>query len=215
MPFNYSKYQEIASYIDKKSTISTKIVAVSKNHEVFAIQEAIGNGVRMFGENRVQEAILKFKPLKKTFLDLELHLTGPLQTNKVKLALSIFDIFQTLDREKLAREFIKYPLEIKNKKFFIQVNIGKEENKSGIDPKQTKDFVNYCKNELSLNIIGLMCIPPINEDAQDYFIMLKKIAQENNLKNLSMGMTSDYKKAIINGATHIRVGTALFGKRSQ
>ena len=139
--------------------------------------------------------------------------SGLAGTNKVNKALDIFDVFQTLDREKLATEFIKY-LEPKNKKkFFIQVNIGGEKHKSGISVINSDEFIKYCCNDLKMNILGLMCIPPFGDDPEYYFKKLKKISFRNNLQYLSMGMSSDYKFAIKVGATHIRIGTLLFGKR--
>ena len=213
MSFNFKSYTEIVNFIEKNNTKQVKIVAVSKNHPLSTIENALSFGVRIFGENRVQEAIQKFKPLKEKFIDLELHLTGPLQSNKVKLALSIFDVFQTLDREKLAREFLKFPDLIHKKQFFIQVNIGTESNKSGILPEEATDFINYCRNDLKLNISGLMCIPPQQEDPKPYFLLLKRLAQQNSIACLSMGMSADYKIGILCGTTHIRVGTCLFGER--
>jgi len=213
MTFNIVKYQEIKEFIGKSDKKSTKIISISKNHPPSAVSEAISFGVRIFGENRVQEAFEKFYEIKKNVLDIELHLTGPLQTNKVKKALDIFDVFQTLDREKLAKEFCKYPQAILNKKFFIQVNIGKEQNKSGIEPENSGEFIRYCKNDLNLNIVGLMCIPPIDQDPKAFFSNLKKISKSSNVKLLSMGMSADFDKAIECGADYIRVGTALFGKR--
>ena len=143
---------------------------------------------------------------------MELHLTGPLQTNKVKDAVKLFDIFHTLDREKLAKEFSKVG-GIENKKFFIQVNTGKEKTKSGIYLEELNQFVNYCKIDLSLNIIGLMCIPPINDDPKKHFSLLAENAKKNNLPHLSMGMSTDYIDAIELNATYVRIGTALFGER--
>jgi len=213
MSFNFKSYTEIVNFIEKNNTKQVKIVAVSKNHPLSTIENALSFGVRIFGENRVQEAIQKFKPLKEKFIDLELHLTGSLQSNKVKQALSIFDVFQTLDREKLAREFLKFPDIIQKKQFFIQVNIGKESNKSGISPEEASDFINYCRNDLKLNISGLMCIPPQQEDPKPYFSLLERLAKQNSVACLSMGMSTDYKIGVLAGATHIRVGTCLFGKR--
>ena len=210
--FNFVKYQEIQDFIRKNEKIA-KIVAISKNHSKESIIEALEHGVRTFGENKVQEAKKKFSELVKQYPNLELHFTGSLQTNKVKLALQVFHVFQTLDRERLANEFLKFPDLTKNKKFFIQVNTGQESNKSGIMPKETKDFFRYCKDELKLNIIGVMCIPPIAESPKLHFMLLKKIARENNIAQLSMGMSDDYAEAIKLNATHIRLGTILFGKR--
>ena len=214
MTFNKEKYFEIIDFIHKNTKKTVKIVAVSKNHAQESVIEAIKCGVLIFGENRVQEALSKFSEIKRGNKEIELHLTGPLQSNKVKQALEIFDVFQTLDREKLAKEFIKYPNIVKNKKFFIQINTGKEKNKSGILPEDADKFINYCKTEIKLPIIGLMCIPPINDSPSYHFNILKKISNENDLEHLSMGMSGDYEEAVFAGATHIRVGTKLFGKRN-
>ena len=214
MPFNKQKYIEISDFIEKKSEKSTKIIAVSKNHPITSIEEALKFGINLFGENRVQEAIEKYKPLKELYSKIELHLTGPLQTNKVKQALSIFDVFQTLDREKLAKEFCKHLETINKKSFYVQINIGNEETKSGIKVSEANNFIEYCKFDLKMNIVGLMCIPPINEDPTNFFLSLGEIAKIYKLKNLSMGMSADYKVAIKCGATHIRVGTSLFGSRN-
>ena len=210
--FNFVKYKEIQDFIRINERI-VKIVAISKNHSKESILEALKYGVRIFGENKVQEAKNKFAELIKQYPNLELHFTGSLQTNKVKSALNIFHVFQTLDRERLANEFLKFPDLTKHKKFFIQVNTGKESNKSGVMPNETKDFFIYCKDELKLNVIGLMCIPPIAENPELHFMLLKKIARENNIDQLSMGMSDDYAEAIKLDATYIRLGTILFGER--
>ena len=201
--------QEIADFAKK-----TKIIAVSKNHPKKAVEVAISHGINIFGENRVQEAQAKFKDLKKNQTDLELHLTGSLQTNKVKEAVKLFDVFHTLDREKLAKEFFKVG-GIENKKFFIQVNTGKEKTKSGIYLEELNQFINYCRIDLSLNIIGLMCIPPINDQPKKHFSLLADEAKKNNLPHLSMGMSADYMDAIELNASYIRIGTALFGERKK
>ncbi len=214
MPFNSSNYQQILENISKYSNKNTKMVAISKNHSVESIKAAINSGIRIFGENKVQEAEKKYGNLKNTFQDIELHLTGPLQTNKVKNAIKIFDLFQTLDREKLANEFSKHTESIKNKIFFIQVNIGCEKTKSGILPEVADDFIIYCKQDLKLNIGGLMCIPPIDESPISYFKNLNDIAKRNNLNHLSMGMSNDYVDGLKCGASYIRVGTLLFGNRN-
>ena len=210
--FNFKKYQEIQDFIRKHQKIS-KIVAISKNHPKESVIEALKHGVRIFGENRVQEAKTKFVELFKEYPNLELHFTGTLQTNKVKSALQIFQVFQTIDREKLANEFQKFPNLTKDKKFLIQVNTGKESSKSGVMPNEAKDFIRYCVNELKLNIIGLMCMPPIAESPKLHFALLQKIAIENNINQLSMGMSNDYVEAVMLNATYIRLGTILFGKR--
>ena len=210
--FNFTKYQEIQDFIRKHNKI-TKIVVISKNRTKESVIDALKHGVRIFGENKVQEAKTKFVELYKEYPNLELHFTGSLQTNKVKSALQIFQVFQTLDREKLANEFLKFPNLTKDKKFFIQVNTGKEFSKSGVMPNEAKDFIKYCVNELKLNIIGLMCIPPIEENSKFHFTLLQKIARENNIDQLSIGMSSDYVEGIMLNATYIRLGTILFGKR--
>ena len=211
--FNIEKYKEIREKISKKYHKSTIIVAVSKNHPLESVKDAVLLGVRIFGENRVQEAFEKFSLLKQNHKDIELHLTGPLQTNKVKKALEIFDVFQTLDREKLANEFFKHKEAIKDKKFFIQINIGKEESKSGVFPEDASSFINYCKNDLQINVVGLMCIPPNEKNPEEYFLKMKQISVKNNIKLLSMGMSGDYEAAIKIGADYVRIGTALFGER--
>ena len=214
MTFNSSNYLQILEDISKYGSKNVKMVAVSKNHSVESIKIAINSGIRIFGENRVQEAEKKFLNLKNNFQDLRLHLTGPLQTNKVKNAIKIFDLFQTLDREKLAKEFSKHTESIKNKVFFIQVNIGKEKTKSGILPEEADGFIEYCKQDLKLNIAGLMCIPPIDKNSTFYFKNLKDIAKRNNIIHLSMGMSKDYVDGLSCGASYIRVGTLLFGNRN-
>ena len=210
--FNIKKYNEINDFL-KKSNNSAKIVAISKNHPLQSVLEAINVGVYIFGENRVQEAQEKFQKLKLDNTKIELHLTGPLQSNKVKPAIQLFDVFHTLDREKIAREFSKYRELLVNKKIFLQVNIGKEKTKSGIFPEDTKDFLFFLRREMKLPIIGLMCIPPIIEEPSMHFLLLQKIAYRNNLSELSMGMSSDYEDAIKFGATSVRIGSILFGER--
>ena len=216
MTFNILKYREINDFIEKNTLKNNKkasIIAISKSKPLISVREAINNGIRIFGENRVQEAKTKFSDLKKEHKDIELHLTGPLQTNKVKSAINIFDFFHTLDREKLALEFNKHLENTNNKKFFIQINIGSEDQKSGISINESNDFIKFCINDLKMNVVGLMCIPPINDDPMIYFSNLKNIAKKNNLKQLSMGMSADYKNAILAGASYIRIGTLIFGER--
>ena len=210
--FNIKKYNEINEFL-KKTSNSGKIVAISKNHPVESILEAINCGVYIFGENRVQEAKNKFIEIKQNYPNIELHLTGPLQSNKVKSAIKLFDVFHTIDREKIAREFSKYKNLLVNKKLFLQINTGKENNKSGIFPEDTKDFVFFLRNEMKLSIQGLMCIPPLNDDPTYHFSKLKFLASQNNIKDLSIGMSGDYEKALQFKPTYIRLGTILFGKR--
>ena len=210
--FNYKKFNEINDFL-KKTSNSAKIVAISKNHPFESVLEAIKAGVQIFGENRVQEANEKFKKIKEDNSKIELHLTGPLQSNKVKTALTLFDVFHTLDREKIAREFSKHKNLLSNKKIFLQINIGREKTKSGILPEDTKEFLFFLKNEMNLKINGLMCIPPIDEDPSYHFNKLKLLANENKINELSIGMSNDYEKALQFNPTYIRLGTILFGKR--
>ena len=210
--FNIKKYNEINNFL-KKTRNSAKIIAISKNHSVQSVLEAINFGIYIFGENRVQEAYEKFQKIKQEKTNIELHLTGPLQSNKVKSAIQLFDVFHTLDREKIAREFSKHKDLLKDKKIFLQINTGKEKTKSGIFPEDTKDFLIFLKQEMKLSIAGLMCIPPINEDSTYHFNMLKLLANENKIDELSIGMSDDYEKALKFNPTYIRLGTILFGKR--
>jgi len=210
--FNVQKYREINDYL-KKTNNSAKIVAISKNHSINSVLEAVNAGVYIFGENRVQEAQEKFQKLKEYNTKIELHLTGPLQSNKVRTAIQLFDVFHTLDREKIAREFAKYKELLVNKKIFLQVNTGKEKTKSGIFPEDTKDFLFFLKQEMKLPIIGLMCIPPIDDDPAYHFNKLKLLANDNKIVELSIGMSDDYEKALQFNPTYIRLGTILFGKR--
>ena len=191
-----------------------RLIAVSKKQEEYKIDNAIKIGHRFFGENRVQEAILRWENRIKHYDDIELRLIGPLQTNKVKQALKIFNIIETIDREKLAKEIsTHFQNTVKTESFYIQINTGSESQKSGMQPLEADDFILYCKNDLKLPIIGLMCIPPQNEEPAMHFSLLKKIAERNSLKELSMGMSNDYLEAIKFGATSVRIGSLFFGKR--
>ena len=189
------------------------LVAVSKKQPIERIHEMLKTGHRLYGENRVQEAQERWNDLRLDYKDLRLHLIGPLQTNKVKDAVELFDVIETLDRPKLATALsIEMNQQNKNLPCFIQVNTGEEKQKAGIVPNELPDFLKFCLDE-GLNIIGLMCIPPIDEPPALHFAFLKKLADEHDLKELSMGMSGDFEKAIPLGATYIRVGTALFGER--
>ena len=210
--FNFNKYREIKGFL-KKTNKTSEIVAISKNHPLKSVLEAVNHGVKIFGENRVQEAKDKFLQLKQNNPKIELHLTGPLQSNKVRAAIDLFDVFHTLDREKIAKEFSKHRDLLGNKKIFLQVNTGKEKSKSGIFPEDTKDFLIFLKNEMKLSICGLMCIPPIDDDPVYHFTKLNFLANENKIKELSIGMSGDYEKALQFNPTYIRLGTILFGKR--
>ncbi len=210
--FDIKKFNDINDFL-KKSNNKAKIVAISKNHPIESVLEAIKSGVYIFGENRVQEAHNKFYRIKQKNAKIKLHLTGPLQSNKVKTAIQLFDVFHTLDREKIAREFSKHLESLENKKIFLQVNTGKEKTKSGIYPEDVKDFLFFLKDEMRLYIHGLMCIPPIDEEPSHHFSKLKTLAIENKIKELSIGMSDDYEKALEFDPTYIRLGTVLFGKR--
>ena len=192
----------------------TTLIAVSKQQPDERIDAALNAGHRVYGENRVQEAQERWAPRKEIYDDLVLHLIGPLQTNKVKDAVTLFDVIHTLDREKLARKLAD-EMAAQNKKIpcFIQVNIGDEDQKSGVAIHDLPAFLKYCRDDCGLTIIGLMCIPPADEPAALYFALLKKYADHLGLDQLSMGMSGDYKKAIALGATHVRVGSAVFGAR--
>lgn len=192
------------------------LVAVSKRQPPEKIQAALDAGHRLFGENRVQEAFDHWEHLKPKHPDLKLHLIGPLQTNKIKEAITLFDCIETIDREKLARK-LGNALKDQGKDLpcFVQVNTGEEEQKAGITPQELSEFLNFCKEDCALNIQGLMCIPPIDDPAALHFAMLQKMATEHDINNLSMGMSADYQHAIPLGATYVRVGTGIFGKREE
>ena len=190
-----------------------QIIAVSKTFPIENILPLIKHGHIHYGENKVQEALDKWSDIKNKNHNIKLHLIGKLQTNKVKLALGIFDYIHSLDSEKLASKIADEQVKQEKKpKIFIQVNIGNEEQKSGINKENLIDFYNYCKN-LNLNIIGTMCIPPNNINTAIYFSEMSKINQKLNFTELSMGMSSDYLEAIKNNATYIRVGSGIFGNR--
>jgi pyridoxal phosphate enzyme (YggS family) len=191
------------------------LVAVSKTHSIEIIRPALLAGQRVFGENRVQEAKTKFPLLKQEFPDLRLHLIGPLQSNKVREALALFDVIETIDRPKLARTVAE---EIQRRgqqppRLLIQVNIGREEQKAGVDPDQADTLIEVCRNEFGLDVAGLMCIPPADHDPAPHFRLLATIAARNGLGVVSMGMSGDYEVAVALGATHVRVGSAIFGHR--
>lgn len=190
------------------------LIAVSKVHVEDTIRPVLEAGHRIFGENRVQEAVQKWPALKENYNDVELHLIGPLQTNKVRQALSLFDVIETVDRPKLAKTLARiFEEEGKQCDLYVQVNTGMEDQKAGINPDEADEFIRMCLEDLNLPVVGVMCIPPFDEDATEHFKQLKSIADRNNLKIVSMGMSGDYEKAISYGATHVRVGTAIFGKR--
>ena len=200
--------------INNNMVKSTKIIAVSKTFKIDHIMPLIEHGHIHFGENKVQEAQEKWTEVKKKNSNIQLHLIGRLQTNKVKVAVKLFDYIHSLDSKKLADKISSQQKEQNlSKKFFIQVNIGNEDQKSGIPITETLDFYNYCK-KINLNIVGLMCIPPNNEDSKKYFKKMNELNNELNLKEISMGMSSDYLNAIKFGSTFVRIGSSIFGNRS-
>ena len=213
MPFNLKNYNKILENIEKKKKMA-KIIAISKNHPKSAVIEAINKGVTIFGENRVQEAQEKFADLKEKQQNLELHFTGTLQTNKIKQAISLFDVFHTIFREKQLVEFSKYSEQISRKEFLIQVNTGLEENKGGLSPQEVEEFVRGAINNYNIKVVGLMCIPPINDSPTKHFMILKNLKEKLKLTKLSMGMSDDYKEAIDCESDYLRIGTMLFGERS-
>jgi pyridoxal phosphate enzyme (YggS family) len=189
-------------------------IAVSKTFSAEAIRPALEAGHREFGENRVQEAQGKWPDLRRDFPNLLLHLIGPLQSNKTKEAVALFDAIHTVDRPKIAKAIAEeMQRQGRRLQLFVQVNTGEEEQKAGVAPAEARDFVAMCRNDLKLDIAGLMCIPPVEEEPAVHFAFLSKLAGELGLAGLSMGMSADYDTAIRFGATHVRVGSAIFGSR--
>ena len=193
---------------------SVALVAVSKKQPDDRVDAALGAGQRIFGENRVQEAVARWSGRREAYPDLQLRLVGPLQTNKAADAVGFFDVVESLDREKLAKVLAKEcekqqrPVEC-----LVQVNTGEEEQKAGVAPAEAPEFIRYCRDDLVLNVTGLMCIPPVDEEAAMHFALLNKMAKEAGLPVLSMGMSADFPEAIAFGATHVRIGSAFFGER--
>ncbi|PWR20514.1 YggS family pyridoxal phosphate-dependent enzyme [Zavarzinia compransoris] len=190
------------------------LIAVSKTHDAAAVEAALAAGQRVFGENRVQEAEGKFPALKAAFPDLELHLIGPLQTNKAKDAVALFDVIESVDRERLAAAIAAASAKLgRRPRCFIQVNTGEEDQKAGCRPAEADALIALCRDTHGLDVAGLMCIPPVGDEPSLHFALLAKIAKRNGLKELSMGMSGDYEVAVRLGATQVRVGTAIFGQR--
>ena len=198
----------------KQLKTNPKIIVVTKTFSLDKITPLIESGHIHFGENKIQEAESKWVNIKKQFVNLKLHMIGKLQSNKVKKALKIFDYIHSLDNAKLALKIFQHEKELNKKiKLFIQVNLSEETQKSGILLNELNNFYHYCTKELLLNVIGLMCLPPFESNSEEYFKMLKKVAEKLNLKELSMGMSSDFEQAIINGSTYLRLGTIILGER--
>ena len=203
-----------AAIAAERDAQAVTLVAVSKTRPAESIRPVLEAGHRVFGENRVQEAEGKWPQLKEDFPDTRLHLIGPLQSNKVRNAIALFDVIETVDRPKLARALTRIMDETGCRPdCMIQINTGEEEQKAGISPLGADDFIQLCRSELGLPVRGLMCIPPFEEEPSMHFALLAKIAERNGLLELSMGMSADYPTAVRFGATHVRVGTAIFGVR--
>ena len=205
----------IAELENNRSEGSINLIAVSKLQPHDRVEKVLSRGHTVFGENRVQEAYQKWPAWKEKFPKVSLHLLGPLQTNKVKEVLGLFDVVHSLDREKLARKFSDNIQSLgQAPEFFVQVNTGEEKQKAGISPLLVDEFIDTCRQVYDLPVVGLMCIPPVNEEPALHFALLKKIADRNGLMRLSMGMSSDFVSAIKFGSTDVRVGSAIFGQRS-
>jgi pyridoxal phosphate enzyme (YggS family) len=198
----------------RRAAGSTTLIAVSKTFGPDDLRPVLAAGQRDFGENRVQEALGKWPALRAEFPDIRLHLIGPLQSNKAKEAVALFDAIHSIDRPKIAKAIAdEMARQGRTLQLYVQVNTGEEPQKAGIMPREAKTFVAMCRNDLNLDIAGLMCIPPVEEEPAVHFAFLEKLARECGLKGLSMGMSSDFETAIAFGATHVRVGSAIFGGR--
>ena len=207
---------KVNDIINKKQLkTDPKIIVVTKTFPLSKIVPLLKNGHVHYGENKIQEAEDKWSEAKNHYKNLKLHMIGKLQTNKAKKAVKLFDYIHSLDSNKLALKLFQYQKELSKKiKLFIQVNLAEEKHKSGVMLNELNHFYNYCTKELSLNIIGLMCLPPIESNSYKYFELLKKSADKLNLKELSMGMSSDFEHAILNGSTYLRLGTVIMGERT-
>ena len=207
---------KVNEIINKKQLkTDPKIIVVTKTFPLNEIIPLLQNGHIHYAENKIQEAENKWIDTKTRYKDLQLHMIGKLQTNKAKKAIKLFDYIHSLDNDKLALKLSHHEKELNKKvKLFIQVKLSEEDQKSGVKLNELNNFYNYCTSELSLNVIGLMCLPPIDSNAHEYFKILKKNAEKLNLKDLSMGMSSDFERAISNGSTYLRLGTIILGKRN-
>ena len=213
LKFIKNKINEII--IEKQLKTKPQIIVITKTFPIDNVVPLIEDGHIHYGENKIQEAEKKWLSIKKKYKNLYLHMVGKLQSNKAKKAVDLFDYIHSLDNEKLALKISQYQKELnKDVKLFIQVNIANEKQKSGITMDNIKNFYDYCVNDLSLNVIGLMCLPPMDENSDKYFKLLKKSSDDMNLKELSMGMSSDYENALTNGSTFLRIGTLIMGERN-
>ena len=210
---NLVSIQDLLKDKSKNDQLPT-IIAVSKKFKMNAILPLINYGHKHFGENQVQEALEKWLDIKNDFKDIQLHMIGKLQSNKVKYAIRLFDYIHSVDNIKLAEKIANEQIKVNKKiKIFIQVNIGNENQKSGINVENLKKFYEKCKNELKLDVIGLMCLPPLNSINDNYFLKMRQLSDNLGLNELSMGMSNDYKMALEHGSTYIRVGSKIFGER--
>ena len=211
-----TSFDKIKQEIKSNSVENTaEVIAVSKTFSIEHIMPLVDHGHRHFGENKVQEAEKKWKELKKSTIDLKLHMIGRLQSNKAKKAIELFDFIHSLDNEKLANELSKRQKEkSKNLSYFVQVNLGSEEQKGGIEINSLKSFVNYCIKKLDLSVIGLMAIPPNDKETEKHFKIISDLNRQFNFEHLSIGMSNDYLLAIKYGASFVRIGSAIFGNRN-
>ena len=214
---NLNRVKNKVNEIINKKQLKTdpKIIVVTKTFPLNKIMSLLEYGHVHYAENKIQEAENKWIDIKNRYKDLQLHMVGKLQTNKAKKAVKLFDYIHSLDNDRLALKLSHYEKELNKKvKLFIQVNLAEESQKSGVMFNDLNNFYNYCTKDLSLNVIGLMCMPPADSNSQEYFNKLKKAAVQLNLEDLSMGMSSDYEQAILSGSTYLRLGTAILGERN-
>ena len=213
LEFTQNKINEIIN--KKQLKTKPKIIVVTKTFPIENITPLLESGHLHYGENKIQEAESKWNEIRKNYKNLCLHMVGKLQSNKAKKAVDLFDYIHSLDNEKLASKISQYQKELnKSVKIFIQVNLADEKQKSGLSLNNLKSFYDFCLNDLSLNVIGLMCLPPFDANSDKYFKMLRRSSDDLNLKELSMGMSSDFDSAVINGSTFLRLGTLIMGKRN-
>ena len=212
LEFTQNKINEIIN--KKQLKTKPKIIVVTKTFPIENITPLLESGHLHYGENKIQEAESKWNEIRKNYKNLCLHMVGKLQSNKAKKAVDLFDYIHSLDNEKLASKISQYQKELdKSVKIFIQINLADEKQKSGLSLSNLKSFYDFCINDLSLNVIGLMCLPPIDTNSDRYFKLLKQASDNLNLKELSMGMSSDFENAVINGSTFLRLGTLIMGER--